>query len=432
MTPTSRLGTFVLLCSILFGCAEPEPVEPTPGLFALTGARLILGTDEDVIEDGVLVIRDGWIAAVGSIEETEVPVDATLIDVSGKTIMPGMINAHGHVNNVRGLESDPSFYTEEHVERQLARYARYGVTTVLSLGSGGKAGISVRDRQNQSTEYARLYLSGPVVTGNSPEEAIEQVDAVADLGVDIIKIRVDDSLGTAEKMRPEVYQAIINRAHSRNLRVASHLYYLEDAKELLTAGTDFIAHSIRDQPIDEDLISLMLEHDVCYCPTLMREVSTFVYETRPDWFDDPFFLKEVDPAVLQTLESVDYQEEVRSRSSTQVYKEALAMAQRNLKALADRGVRIAMGTDSGPAARFQGYFEHGELDLMAEAGLSSMQILNSATSEAARCLRVDDKIGSLESGKWADFVVLGANPIENIQNTRSIESVWIGGRTIQD
>ena len=176
----------------------------------------------------------------------------------------------------------------------------------------------------------------------------------------------------------------------------------------------------------------MLEHDVCYCPTLMREVSTFVYETRPDWFDDPFFLKEVDPAVLQTLESVDYQEEVRSRPSTQVYKEALAMAQRNLKALADRGVRIAMGTDSGPAARFQGYFEHGELDLMAEAGLSSMQILNSATSEAARCLRVDDKIGSLESGKWADFVVLGANPIENIQNTRSIESVWIGGRTIQD
>ena len=432
MTPTSRLGTFVLLCSILFGCAEPELVEPTPGLFALTGAHLILGTDEIVIEDGVLVIRDGLIVAVGSLDETEVPVDATLIDVSGKTIMPGMINAHGHVNNVRGLESDPSFYTEEHVERQLARYARYGITTVLSLGSGGEAGVAVRDRQNHLTEYARLYLSGPVVTGNSPEEAIEQVDAVADLGVDIIKIRVDDSLGTAEKMRPEVYQAIIDRAHSRNLRVASHLYYLEDAKALLTAGTDFIAHSIRDQPIDEELISLILEHDVCYSPTLMREVSTFVYETRPDWFDDPFFRKEVDPAVVQILESVDYQEEVRSRPSTKVYKEALVMAQRNLKALADNGVRIAMGTDSGPAARFQGYFEHGELDLMAEAGLSSMQILRSATSEAARCLQVDDKIGSLESGKWADFVVLGANPLENIHNTRSIESVWIGGSAIQD
>ena len=434
MTPTPRLGAFVVLGSILSGCAQPEPelVEPTPGLFAFTGARLILGTQDAVIEDGVLVIRDGSITAVGTLDATEVPVDAALIDVSGKTIMPGMINAHGHVNNVRGLESDPAFYTEEHVERQLAVYARYGVTTVLSLGSGGEAGIAVRDRQTHSTEHARLYLSGPVVTGDSPEKAIGQVDAVADLGVDMIKIRVDDSLGATEKMSPEIYQAIINRAHARNLRVASHLYYLEDAKGLLNAGTDFIAHSIRDQPIDEELISLLLEHDICYCPTLMREVSTFVYETRPDWFDDPFFLKEVDPAVVHTLESIDYQEEVRSRPSTQVYKEALAMAQRNLKVLADRGVRIAMGTDSGPAARFRGDFEHGELKLMAEAGLSPMQILGSATNEAARCLQVDDKIGTLESGKWADFVVLGANPLENIHNTRSIESVWIGGRKIQD
>ena len=429
MTVTARV---FVLGAALSSCAAPapEPVEPTPGLLAFTGARLIIGTEDTVIENGILVTRNGRIEAVGAADTRDVPAGAALIDVSGKTIMPGMINAHGHVNNVRGLEADPAFYTEEHVEHQLGLYARYGVTAVLSLGGGGPAGVAVRDRQDADLNHARLYLSGPVVTADSPEEAIDRVNAVADLGADIVKIRVDDSLGAATKMPPEIYQAVIRQAHTRGLRVAAHLYYLEDAKGLLEAGVDFIAHSVRDQPIDDALIALLTENDVCYCPTLMREVSTFVYEERPDWFDDPFFLKDVDPAVVQALEAPDYQEDVRSRPSTKVYKEALVMAQRNLKALSDGGVRIAMGTDSGPAGRFQGYFEHGELELMAEAGLTPMQIIAFATGEAARCLEVDDEIGTLEPGKWADFVVLGANPLESIRNTRTIESVWIAGKQV--
>ena len=433
MGANARVGVVVVLGIALTGCASPapEPVEPTPGVRAFTGARLLIGNEGAVVENGTLVVRDGRIVTAGPTEAVAIPADAEQIDATGKTIIPGLINAHGHVTNVRGLEADPAFYTEEHVEHQLAVYARYGVTTVLSLGGGGPAGVAVRDRQGPDLNYARLYLAGPVVTARTPEEAVEQVDAVADLGANFVKIRVDDNLGATQKMPPEVYRAVIDQAHARGLRVAAHLFYLDDAKGLLAAGVDFVAHSVRDTAIDDDLIALLTENNVCYCPTLMREVSTYVYEERPTWFDDPFFLKEVDPAVVQALEAPEYQERIRSRPSTQVYKEALVTAQQNLKALLDGGVRVVMGTDTGPAGRFQGYFEHGELDMIVEAGLTPMQAIVSATGEAARCLQLDDKIGTLETGKWADFVVLGANPLDDIRNTRMIESVWVAGNLVQ-
>lgn len=432
-----RVGAGLALASVLAGCSPPPPdaVEPTPGVRAFVGARLVLGTSgpadaNHVIENGTLVTRDGRIAAVGPADAVPLPPDAEIVDATGSTIIPGLINTHGHVNDVRGLESDPAFYTENHVTHQLEQYARYGITTVLSLGGGGPAGIAVRDRSAQDPQHARLYLSGPVVTADSPEEARGRVDHIADLGVDIIKIRVDDNLGASTKMPPEVYRTVIDQAHARGLRVAAHVYYLEDTKGLLDAGVDFIAHSVRDQEVDTELIALLMERDVCYCPTLMREVSTFVYAERPQWFDDPFFLDGVDPTVVRALEQPEYQEAVRNRPSAQVYREGLVVAQRNLKQLADHGGRIAMGTDSGPAGRFQGYFEHGELELMADAGLTPLEIIASATGEAARCLQLDGELGTLGVGKWADFVVLGANPLEDIRNTRTIRSVWVAGREV--
>ena len=428
-TPRSLLLAALCIAAARCGAPAPEPVEPTPGLLAFTGARLITGAG-DTIENGVLVVRDGRIAAAGDAGAIDVPADAARVDLSGRTIIPGLINAHGHVNNVRGLEADPAFYTEAHVEDQLARYARYGVTTVLSLGGGGPAGMAVRDRQDAGLNRARLYLSGPVVNPGSLEEAAEQVNAVADMGADIVKIRVDDNLGSTEKMPPEVYGAVIEQAHARGLRVAAHLYYLDDANALLAAGADMVAHSVRDQPVDDELAALLKEHDVCYCPTLMREVSTFVYEERPDWFDDPFFLQEADPAVVQALEAPEYQERIRESRSAQTYKVALEQAKENLQALSAAGVRIAMGTDTGPAARFQGYFEHGELDLMVESGLTPMQTLVAATGDAARCMQIDGDVGTLAAGKWADFVMLGANPLDDIRNTHAIESVWIAGNEV--
>ncbi len=413
------------------GCGE-APVEMTPGLRAFVGARIIDGTGSPAIESGVLVVRDGRIEAVGAGDAVEVPPDAEQIDLSGRTLMPGLVNAHGHVNNVRGLEADPSFYTEEHVESQLGLYARYGVTTVFSLGGDGPAGVAVRDRQrdNPDLNQARLYVSGNIPTGPTPEEAVEQANAAIELGADILKIRVDDNLGASAKMTPEAYQAVIDTAHERGLRLAAHLYYLEDAKGLLEAGADLLAHSVRDAAVDDELIAQLRGSGVCYCPTLMREVSTYVYESRPEWFDDPFFLKEADPEVVAALEDPDYQESIQNRSSAQTYKAQLEVAKQNLKALSDAGIPIAMGTDTGPAARFQGYFEHGELALMVEAGLSPMQAIVASTSDAARCMEVDADLGSIEAGKWGDFLVLGANPLDDIGNTHTLESVYIAGNAV--
>ncbi len=397
---------------------------------AFVGATIIDGSGAPPIENAVLLVRAGRIEAVGPAADVSVPESAERVDVAGRTIIPGLINAHGHIGATRGLENNQ--YSGENVVRQLRLNARYGVTTVNSLGGDGAEGVQVRDVQNATgLDRARLLVAGAVVTGDTPEEAQSAVDENIAMNVDFIKIRVDDNLGTSAKMAPEVFQAVIDRAHEQGVRVASHLYYLEDAKALLRAGTDFVAHSVRDQAVDAELIELMNERDVCYSPTLTREISTFVYESVPEFFGDPFFLLEADPAVLETLQEPDRQRRVRENRGAQQYKQALVVAMGNLRPLVDGGVRIAMGTDTGPPARFQGYFEHMELALMAEAGLTPMEILQSATGDAAACLGLDD-VGTLEARKWADFVVLRANPLEDIKNTRSIESVWIAGNRVPE
>ena len=419
------------LTAVAVGCGgepAPAPIEMTPGLQAFVGARIIDRTGAAAVENGVLVVRDGRIEAVGASDSVNVPADAEQIDVSGRTIMPGMVNAHGHVNNIQGLTAVD--YSEAQVESQLGLYARYGVTTVFSLGGDGPESMTVRDRQDSADlEQARIYVAGDIVTGPSPEEAREQVAAVAASGANVVKIRVDDNLGSSTKMTQETYQAVIEAAHEHGLKLTAHMYYLEDAKGLLEAGADLLAHSVRDVEVDDELVTLLRDTGVCYCPTLMREVSTFVYESRPDWFDDEFFSKEVDPAVIAALDS-EARREQSSSPGAQTYKAQLEVAKANLKTLSDAGIPIAMGTDTGPAARFQGYFEHGELALMVEAGLTPMQAIVASTSSAAQCMEVDADLGSLVAGKWADFLVLGANPLDDIANTKTLETVYIAGNVV--
>jgi imidazolonepropionase-like amidohydrolase len=428
MSSTLRRRVWLLAC--LLPCAAallPQRLAAAaPRVRAFTGARLFDGGR--VVERATLVVQDGRITMMGP--GLAAPPGAERVDLAGRFVMPGLVNAHGHVGATRGLVSGPEHYSRQNVLDQLRLNARYGVTTVVSLGDDREDGFRLRDEQDvPALDRARLHVAGRVVDATTPEEARAQVATLAALRPDWVKIRVDDTLGTATKMPPAVYRAVIDDAHERGLRVAAHLFYLEDAKGLLAAGVDLIAHSVRDQPVDAAFVAELARRGTCLVPTLTREVSAFAYAEEPAFFSDPFFLKEADPAVVAELLSAERRARVRANPATARYRDALATAGRNLKALVDGGARVAFGTDAGPPARFQGYFEHEELRLMVEAGLTPAQALAAATVDAARCLGLRS-VGRLEPGAWADFVVLGTDPLADIRNTRSLESVWIAGNHV--
>ena len=416
----------LLSCLLIFSSAQVASAQVT----AFVGGRLIDGTGR-VIENGTLIIDGGRIVAAGP-AATAVPAGATRVDVKGKTLLPGLVNAHGHVAATTGLRSEPASYTRDNLTRQLRTYAQYGVTTVFSLGDDQALGFELRNEQAIGPlDRARLFVAGAVITGATAEEARAMASKVADMKPDLLKIRVDDNLGSTRKMPEPAWRAVIDEAHQRNLKVAVHIYSLADAKATLEGGADFIAHSVRDVPVDEGFIAMLKSREVCYSPTFTREISTFIYDATPTWVDDPFFVKGVTPDIIAQLKDSKRQAQVRNGAgwkAGQQYKAGLEVAKRNLKTLVDRGVRIAFGTDTGPPARFQGFFEHLELELMVEAGLTPMQALVSATGDAARCHQRAGQFGTLAPGAAADLLILGANPLDHIRNTRSIEQVWINGR----
>ena len=255
----TRITVIAFAVALIQAVQTPsKPPAPQLGTRAFTGFTLIDGLGGPAIANAVLLIRDQRVVSAGPASTTPVPPGVERIDLSGRWVMPGLVNAHGHVGATVGLESRPEGYTEQNLLRQLGLYGRYGVTTVVSLGDDREAGFRLRDGNDDAgLNRSRLYVAGPVIAAKTPEEARVAVDAVAKLKPDWIKIRVDDNLGTSEKMRPEVYRAVIDRAHEHKLRVAAHLFYLADAKDLLRAGVDYLAHSVRDAEVDRELIDLI-------------------------------------------------------------------------------------------------------------------------------------------------------------------------------
>ena len=415
------------LCWLALSFAATAAAQTT----ALVGARVIDGRG-GVIERGTIVIREGKIIAVGPAASTTVPTDAERLDVSGATIMPGLVNAHGHLTSAVGMRNDPGGGSRENQLRQLQAYAQYGVTTVFSLGDESEAAFQLRREQDKGTvEGARLFLAGPVINSPTADAARAMTDKVAAMKPDLIKIRIDDNLGSSRKMPEEAWRATIERAKELRLPVATHIFYLADAKAALLAGSGLIAHSVRDMPVDAEFASALKARHACYSPTLMREVSTFVYGSTPPWARDPFFLQGAGAAAGDEISDTARQATIQASAAYKQglrYKEALEVAKRNLKTLSDAGVRIAMGTDTGPAGRWQGFFEHLELEMMVESGMTPMQVLVAATSAAAECHGKGDQLGSIRPGASADLLVLAANPLDNIRNTRQITRIWIAGR----
>lgn len=438
-----------ILFAMVAACTPEAEQGPASDAIVIDGAQLWDGTEGPAVEDSVMVVEGDRIQAVGPRDSVAVPEGATVIDARGQTLMPGIINGHGHLGMVKGLVESTENYDRANILSQLELYARYGVTTVASLGldSGpmfdiqGPAGAGETPRATVLT--AGLGFTGkggypgslPQFTGvprevDTPEEARENVRELAGQGVDFVKIWVDDHFGRYPKIRPELYGAIIEEAHAQGLPVFAHVFYLSDAKGLVAAGVDGLAHTVRDQEVDDELIQAMLANDVFILGTLTREESTAMYAEPPAFLDDPFFTRWADPDVIAQIKDPTYGEGVRANEDYQRNRDQFAMAKINLKKLYDAGVRVGFGTDSGPPGRFQGFFEHREMEIMAGLGIPVEDVLRIATSGEAEILGIADETGSLEAGKRADFLLLDANPLENIRNTRAISSVWIGGREV--
>ena len=392
---------------------------------AYVGATVWDGTGSAPIRDATMLVENGRITAIAT--AGEVPSGAQIVVLESKFVIPGLINTHGHVSGRWAAEG----ITDEadRIRGDLELFAKYGITTVNSLGDG-EAVIAVRDAASPMDPRARLFAAGPVIAARDPAGARAAAIANADAGVDWLKLRVDDNLGEGQKMPWDAVQAVLDVGAERGLRVATHLFYLEDAKRLLEMGTGMIAHSVRDTSVDDEFIASLIETGVCYVPTLTREVSTFVYAQRPGFFDEDFFTELADEREIARLSEPAFMERMRQSPAAAGYRVALVQALRNLKTLVDAGAPVTFGTDAGPGGRFPGFFEHQELSLMVGAGLEPEQALLAATSRAAACLGLDD-VGTLEVGKWADFIVLASTPLNDITNTQTLEQVYVAGKPMR-
>jgi imidazolonepropionase-like amidohydrolase len=386
---------------------------------AFTGATVWDGTGAPAVGATILV-QDGRIVAIE--EDSRPPRGAEIVDLTGRWVVPGLVDTHAHISGYWAPESTAG--DVDRVREDLKLFARYGVTTVNSLGDDANV-VAVRDAATGHEAHARVLAAGPVVVGDAAAARATAVEN-ADMGVDWLKLRVDDNLGTSPKMSWDGVEAVMAVGRERGIPVATHLFYLEDAKRLVEMGTGLVAHSVRDVPVDPAFIDALRSSDICYVPTLTRELSTFAYARRPEFLDDPFFARHALESEVARVSDPAFMDQQATSRAAAGYQLALAQALVNLKMLSDAGVRVAMGTDAGPAARFPGYFQHLELQLMVDAGLSPEQVLRSATAVAAECSGADE-VGTLEPGKWADFLVLGADPLADIAATKSLERVYVAG-----
>jgi imidazolonepropionase-like amidohydrolase len=264
----------------------------------------------------------------------------------------------------------------------------------------------------------------------TPEEAKADIQEMATRHPDLIKIWVDDQLGTDPKMKPEIYQAAIEEAHRLGLRVACHIYYLEDAKAVLRAGADIIAHGVRDQPVDTEFIDEMKARSAWYVATINLDETSYIFAEQPAWTKESFFQSALQPALRDRFDDPAYLQKTKTSPRVPIFKKAVANNKANLKTLYNAGVKVAFGTDSGAQPqRIPGFAEHRELQLMVESGLLPIQALECATSRAAALIGLTDR-GILAPGKLADFVVLAADPLVDITNTEKISSVWHRGKRV--
>ena len=403
----------------------------TPAVTLFEGARLIVGDGSTPIDSSAFIVDNGKFTRIGRKGELQLPTGGVRVDFTGKTVMPAVVDLHTHVGwvDLRSSSHASDRYTREILVDHLQRYAYYGVAAVLGLDRDpGELPFQVREEQIPNAALFRTASrgfetpdrGGPAGRGNVPyavtseAEARKGVRELAAKKAAMVKIWVDDRGGAVRKLPPDLYRAIIDEAHKNNLHVVAHIFSLADAKELLRSEIDGFAHGVRDVDIDDEFITLLKQRpNVFFGPNLpsrgLADDLAWLNDTVP-----PEEIKRMRDAVAN-----------RKPDAVRRQRESFGLQARNLAKLSAAGVRIGFGTDGTGA----GWTAHVELADMVTAGMTPAQVIVAATRNSAQILGLD-QLGTVAGGKSADFIVLNANPLDDITNTRRIARVYLRGQEV--
>lgn len=431
----------------LSGASQIAPPADSPTLYE--NARLIPGDGSPAIERSAMLVEQRRIARVARAGEIRPSQSVRRVDLSGKTVMPALIATHVHPAFQQGLTYSAANYTRETVVSDLARALYFGVAVVQSMGiETGDLFYQMRSEQaNGRPNGALLQVAGRGIGSpnagpggaayagiayevTTEEQARKAVEELAGRRVDMVKIWVDDRNGRAPKLSPALYRAVIDEAHQRKLRVIAHVFYHVDAVDLVDAGIDAFAHLVRDTVMDDALVAAIVKRNVVVMGNLTTPLKP-TFAATPPWLTagDPMFTLLSAAVTAPVLERMRAYYAKREPKAVDGAKQRYAILQRSLAKLSAAGARIVLGADTGLEDHHFGFAEQLELQAMVEAGISPAQAIVAATSRAAEFLSLRDT-GAISAGKRADFLVLDANPLDDITNTRRISRLVIGNQEI--
>jgi len=409
-----------------------------------------------------VVVAGDRIVAVGPAASTPIPEGATVIDAKGKWLIPGLIDSHVHFFQSANLYTRPDGadfgkympYAKE-VERNKARlpatfkvWLASGVTSVVDIG-GPMWNFDMRDAARASAAAPRVAVAGPLVSSvdrvkldlgdppiikaSTPEEAIALVKRELARKPDYIKVWFVFTKAEDLPQQEVVVKAAGDTAHAAGVPLAVHATELATAKAAMRAGADYLVHSVEDEPIDDEFLRLAKKNHIIYCPTLFV-INGYQYALSGTWKPTEAEKRLGDPQILATMGDLQKMpadaipEGIRKLMANPPHPEPGKVSLDNLKRVWDEGIPVAMGTDAGNIGTLHGPSVFREMDYMTRAGLTPLQVLRSATTNGAKAMRMERDIGAIEKGRYADLVILDADPLASVENLSHASLVMKGGK----